>query len=273
MRCVFCKSNSDSSLSKEHIIPESLGNIDHVLPPGWVCDVCNNYLARKVEKPFLDNFYGRTSRAAQGIPNKKGRIPPRVGLHPKSRTKIEMFRAKDGTGWCVGAAEGEDEGRWVESIKRMSKGDLGSFWMPEAGLPEADNITSRFIAKIGFEVLVSRCLEMQGWNDEIVNNVQLDELRHYVRIGSSITNWPINIRQIYPPTFLFTDVQHGPHEMLHEFMILSIPNREGEEYYAIIAIFGVEYAINLGGPELEGYQAWLKQNGNRSPLIDAQPNS
>ena len=271
MRCVFCKTNSDASISKEHIVPESLGNIDHVLPHGWVCDGCNNYIALKVEKPFLESFYGRASRAMQEIPSKKGRIPPRIGFHPKSRTKIEIFRAEDGSGWCVGAAEGEDEKRWVQSFLNMPKGDHGSFWMPDAGLPEADYTTSRFIAKIGFEALVFRGLKIQGWNDEIVDKPELDELRRYVRTGCPNKIWPISIRQIYPPDFLFIDVQHEPHEKLHEFMIHHIPSTSGEEYYAVVAIFGVEYAINLGGPELEGYQTWLKQHGNRSPLFDAKP--
>ena len=38
------------------------------------------------------------------------------------------------------------------------------------------------------------------------------------------------------------------------------------EFYAIIAILGVEYAINLGGPELDGYLQWLKDNGEQSYL-------
>jgi hypothetical protein len=100
----------------------------------------------------------------------------------------------------------------------------------------------------------------------------LEELRRYVRIGSPSKVWPISIRQIYPPDFLFTDdIQNEPHEKLHEFMIHYIPNESGEEYYAVIAIFGVEYAINLGGPELDGYQLWLKQHESRSPLFKATP--
>ncbi len=39
MRCIFCKTDSDSSRSVEHIIPESLGNTDYVLPPGCVVNV------------------------------------------------------------------------------------------------------------------------------------------------------------------------------------------------------------------------------------------
>lgn len=54
MRCIFCKNDSGNSTSCEHIIPESLGNTTQILPPGVVCDKCNNYFSRKVEKPFLE---------------------------------------------------------------------------------------------------------------------------------------------------------------------------------------------------------------------------
>lgn len=57
MRCIFCKVNSSNSKTVEHIIPESLGNTEHILRPGIVCDKCNNYFAREVEKPLLDTQY------------------------------------------------------------------------------------------------------------------------------------------------------------------------------------------------------------------------
>lgn len=177
-----------------------------------------------------------------------------------------MFYDEDNSVWCVGAAQGEDESRWVQSLR---KSESGSLYMLELGLPNADYITARFIAKIGLEILASKYLKIQGGNDEIVDKRELNELRKYVRSGSPNIIWPISIRQIYPPEFLFNDIQHGSHEVLHEFMIHHIPNLLGVEYYTVIAIFGVEYAINLGGPEIEGYRNWLKQNGNRSLLLGA----
>jgi HNH endonuclease len=75
MRCIFCKQDSSTSVSVEHIIPESLGNIDHVLPVGAVCDGCNQYFARKVERQLLESPMFRLLRADMAIPNKRGRIP------------------------------------------------------------------------------------------------------------------------------------------------------------------------------------------------------
>jgi hypothetical protein len=262
MRCIFCKCNSDACVSVEHILPESLGNTEHVLPRGWVCDACNNYFAREVEKPFLDSLYGKHSRFEMSVPNKRGRIPPVQGLHPQSRTIIEMFHSPEDGTLCVGAADGEDESRWVASIKARQS---GSFYIPAADFPPADFTTSRFIGKAALEILTAKCVAVAGANDEIVDKPELDELRQYVRRGVPKFVWPVGMRRIYPANFHFADAQHGPHQVLHEFMIHHVPEAE---YYAVIAIFGIEYALNLGGPELDGFNAWLRSHNNRSPLYD-----
>ena len=38
------------------------------------------------------------------------------------------------------------------------------------------------------------------------------------------------------------------------------------ELYFVLAILGVEFFVNLGSPELDGCQQWLKQHDNASPL-------
>ena len=67
MNCLFCKQNTDNSKSVEHIIPESLGNKEHILPRGLVCDNCNQYFAIKIEKPLLEQPYFRNIRHRAGI--------------------------------------------------------------------------------------------------------------------------------------------------------------------------------------------------------------
>jgi hypothetical protein len=109
-------------------------------------------------------------------------------------------------------------------------------------------------------------LEIPGWNDEVVDKPELDGLRRYVRRGSPRITWPIHIRRIYPQDFVFPDTQHGPHQVLHEWDILCTQG----EYYVVLAIFGVEYVINLGGPELDGFNVWLKKHNDHSPLYAPQ---
>jgi hypothetical protein len=264
VNCIFCKNISSNSTSVEHVIPESLGNIEHVLPQGWVCDNCNNYFAREIEKPFLDSLYGRISRFEMHVPNKKNRIPSAPGYHMQSRTRIEMFYHPEDDQLSVGAAEGEDETRWITSIKNKEPGTL---CVLASNTPENDYVIARFIGKVALETLAYRCLDIAEWNDEIVNKFELDKLRKYVRLGNPKLIWPVHIRRIYSQEQKFTDFQYGSYQILHEWDILC--THQGE-FFAIIAIFGIEYAINLGGPELEGYINWLNENNNKSPLCSGK---
>lgn len=43
--------------------------------------------------------------------------------------------------------------------------------------------------------------------------------------------------------------------------------RSRETYFAF-CYYGVEYVINLGGPALRGYENWLAEFDNISPLIE-----
>jgi hypothetical protein len=54
--------------------------------------------------------------------------------------------------------------------------------------------------------------------------------------------------------------------------LLTTPDAHDEhgnmesEFYFIIAIFGVEFAINMIGPSVDAYKEWLRVNGGVSPL-------
>jgi len=259
MRCIFCKKESSSSKSVEHIIPESLGNKEHVLPCGVVCDSCNNYFSRMVEKPFLDSLYFRYQRFSKAIPSKKGRIPNISGIHLQSLTKVDLCRGHDKS-FCIESGEDTDEPRWIHSLLKHDKGTL---IMPVAFPPKAnDYIVSRFVAKVGLAVLAQRGLKIPGALDEIIDKTELDGLRSYVRIGSPGKIWPYSQRSIYSPDILFSDGMQ-PFEVLHEYDILIT---DSFEYYIALAIFGIEYVLNLGGRELDGYRKWLKKNNGKSPL-------
>ena len=41
-KCIYCLTEDNSFTSQEHVYPESLGNDQIILPPGHVCDECNN---------------------------------------------------------------------------------------------------------------------------------------------------------------------------------------------------------------------------------------
>jgi hypothetical protein len=165
---------------------------------------------------------------------------------------------------CVSAADSKDEPDFIRSLQSHKE---GRFYVLDPRLPALSCVTSRFVAKLGLEILALRCADVPGWNDEFVNKCELDEVRNYARRGNPNLTWPISIRQIYARDFLFpADSESDRHQILHEWTILVTPKTGRQEYYAVIAIFGVEFVINLGGPELDGWERWLSQNKGATPL-------
>jgi hypothetical protein len=195
----------------EHIIPESLGNTDYTLPRGWVCDSCNNYFARKLEKPVLDSPMIRLLRSDRQIPNKRRRIP---AFEACGSTKLPDYR-----------------------------------------------LMSRFLTKAALEALAFKTLSVPNSNTEIVDKVELDDLRAYTRYDRGDT-WPFTYRTLYPVNAVFKE-EATYYEVLREFDIFYT---ETKELYFALAILGVEFVVNFGGPELGGYQKWLKQHNGASPL-------
>jgi hypothetical protein len=211
MRCIFCKCDATNSRSIEHIIPESLGNTDHTLPRGIVCDTCNQYFASKVEKPVLDSGVFQFLRSRMNVPSKKGKIP----VEP-------------------------DEERF----------DLPAY-----------RITGRFLGKIGLEALVARVCHLSDWESEVLDKPELDDIRNFARFDRG-PDRPFAYRPIYRADSLFQD-GNDFFEVLHEYDLLYT---KGRELYIVVALFGVEFALNLAGPELDGYHHWLKTHGFVSPL-------
>ena len=211
MRCIFCKEDSTSSESSEHIIPESLGNTEHTLPRGVVCDGCNNYFGRKVEGRIQQSGVIRLLKADREIPNKEGKVP--------------------------------------------SVEDVTSFELPEFRL------MSRFIGKVGLEVLADRLIPHPEWEEEVIDKPALNPLREYARYDRGET-WPFLYRTIYPVNAVFE--QNGTsYEVPHEYDLLYT---DGRELYVVLILFGVEFALNLGGRSTDGYRRLLEEKNFVSPL-------
>lgn len=73
--CLFCRSKKNSFQSKEHIIPESLGNNKLILQKGVVCDKCNNGVLSKLDQSLAEFSPIAFFRTFHGIKNKKGTVP------------------------------------------------------------------------------------------------------------------------------------------------------------------------------------------------------
>lgn len=268
MNCIFCLKNSDNSKSIEHIIPESLGNISHILGKGIVCDKCNNYFSTKIEKVLLSQPYFISVRQRNFIKSKKGHlVPDKIVIpHPQGGSVDAWLNFSEDGIFSIGFRE-ED----YEKAKLIAEGKVKNILSPMILEPEyPNNVMSRFLAKCALEYLMLRV----GSPDfaEILAEKQFDPIRKYARYGEG-DFWPYSQRRIYGEGDWFEDESiKDRYEILHEFDLLVMLNDPTEdlifngEIYCILVIMGMEYVINMGGPEIEGYYEWLKENRNISPV-------
>ncbi|MFQ5585689.1 MAG: HNH endonuclease [Thermodesulfobacteriota bacterium] len=54
-QCIYCKTKDGKFESEEHVYPESLGNREIILPPGSVCDSCNNNVLSALDNYFVNH--------------------------------------------------------------------------------------------------------------------------------------------------------------------------------------------------------------------------
>lgn len=271
MRCLFCKNDSTNSKSVEHIVPESLGNKTLTLPLGYVCDTCNNYFARKVEKPFMEIPDIKQMRFQLDVPNKKNKIPKINGLldngvHMKISKKLVNNE-------LVYIMEVEPE-----DIQKIFFNNPAVFFTPaftnETEIKD-DKTISRFIAKIALEALADRLKPIEKSLDDIIDDNSYEDIRNHARYGK-IDNWPCSIRRIYDYNKEWKDNDESIQKVFeYDFLlipfdknidILKINEPFLAELYFIIIIWGMEFTINMAGPEIDGYIKWLKENNNISPL-------
>ncbi|MGJ7489602.1 HNH endonuclease [Variovorax sp. ZT4R33] len=261
MRCLFCRMDSTASRSVEHIIPESLWNTRHILPRGVVCDACNNYFAREIEKPFLDSPAISRLRFLQAIPNKRGRVPssnaillPGVPVVLHRHAPAPHLISMDVP---------------AEAFNHILSNRTNALLLPVDALPPNDRVVARFLAKMAVEAMAYKLREHREGMSYLVDEPQLDPLRNFVRRGVP-QEWPYHARRIYDPDRPILDSDGRVEQTVHEFDFLVTKN---QEWYFVFALFGLELTINLGGPEIDGYMAWLEENEGKSPLYSGKNGS
>ena len=119
---------------------------------------------------------------------------------------------------------------------------------------------------MALEALAFRCLKNEGWNEYIVGHEQLDEIRNFARYPKRNEIWEYSKRRIYDEDSSQKAIGGLEYQVLNEWDILVTGNIDNSEFYFVLAIFGMEYAINLGGNSMDGYKAWLEKNDSISPL-------
>jgi hypothetical protein len=248
--CLFCLQDSTTSVSVEHIVPESLGNTTIVLPRGFVCDRCNNYFARKVEGPFLNSPAILALRHVEAIGNKRGRIPGMdVVLNNGMSGRLERFPRSP-----------------IPFLLEVDTSDAKSFtldptswptsaYFPSPDKPAATRDVARFVAKAGLEYLIHRNLGFPAGLESIFGAAELDLCRRFARYGEGPKDWSVRVERIYDSDHLFEE--NLPDSQRVWEMDLLIPDDSESAVFAM-SIFGLEFAINLIGPDLGPYDRWRR---------------
>lgn len=270
MRCLFCKKDSTKTKSVEHIVPESLGNKTFILPLGYVCDKCNNYFAREVEKPFLELPEIKLLRFQEVIPNKKNRVPVVNGMingiYPvKLKRKISHDE-------IINEIEVSKEVMDAVSNNKNMNVIIPAF--TNKNHFKSNSIISRFLAKMALESFADKLKDIDNSLDDLIDDTQFDRIRNHARLGTE-KDWPCSIRRIYDYNKIWKYDDENTGVMVHEsdFLLIAVPD-DGEvisdsifaELYFVVALWGMEFAINMAGPETSGYEGWLKEHNYESPL-------
>lgn len=255
MRCIFCKCDSNGSRSREHVIPESLGNLNHVLPAGVVCDACNNYFSREVEKPFMALPGISLLRAHEALPSKKGIIPASAAVM-NGRHPAQIRRQLSGPVKAVVDVP-------TEAFKELLLGSgNGVLIMLVEGPIPAGPAVSRFMAKVAVEFMAQRLLTKADLLEGIIDDQAIDPLRNHARRGQPL-EWPVHRRRIYESSKQWAHEENTITQIVHESDFIFLDERS---LYFVLALFGMEYAINCGEREVTKYETWLESHGGVSPL-------
>ncbi|GAB6848202.1 hypothetical protein JCM10599A_20060 [Paraburkholderia kururiensis] len=243
------------SVAIEHVIPESLGNTKLTLPKGTVCDRCNNYFATHIEQPILQSNEFLYLRFNQELKNKRRKVPAAKVIFGDQVVNARRL------GSLSFSFDSED----FAKIEAYLAAGGDKMMIPVSGTPPDDTLTSRWLAKMGLEMLAHRWQNIDRWNDYIVEHAGLDEVRRYARAPKPGEKWDYGKRRIYEQNSSISTPDGQSAQMIYECDILATGTEESSEFYFVVAIFGVEYSINLGGNSMDGYYV----SGSAGPSPDA----
>ena len=187
-KCIFCLESDTYFTTKEHIVPESLGNEDDILED-YVCDKCQNYFGREVESFVLCKSPIGFWRTLYGTKNKKGNHPSfDQSQQPNKKMKLANYHPVTDNGITIRPGNMDNElvveayvndSRLLENICANKKTDIKMVLTPKILV-----YLGRFLGKIALEYWC------KNFTDDIYSS-QFDNLRNYARYGTTNKMWPI----------------------------------------------------------------------------------
>jgi len=201
MECIFCKSGGPFS-TIEHIIPESLGN-DDLLLQGYVCDKCQSYFGKEIEKFVLEKTSFAFWRTYLGIKTKKSEWPS-VDMSQDSMQKgvLPAIHLAHDNGVSFSFHDDLSMGITIDKpdlFNEIIRGQRTHFQFVIT--PKILHMLGRFLCKIGIELI---CLD----DTESVYHSNLDQARNYARHGNFKGLWPLfHYSQGSPKDFRYITVE------------------------------------------------------------------
>lgn len=254
-RCIFCRAETHSRVPVEHIVPESLGNTQHLVPQGLVCGRCNSYFGSKVEQPFLGCDLMTHLRNLMQVPSKGRKVLPTI--KGWTRTMIPIQINGDINGWEI---KGTSESARLDLHLKHGSRPTIDVCIPRPALPSA-SVTSRFLAKMAVEAAAKSCLDYFGAiTEEFFQDY--GPLARHAREGHP-RRWKVAARHAYAADSVFRDGS-DKYQIMHEFNLIA--DQEQSAIYFFVRLFGVEFAIDCGCDELNRLWTHLVMRNGLSPL-------
>lgn len=124
---------------------------------------------------------------------------------------------------------------------------------------------SRLLAKIALEVVALRMSPKPEYVERLIDDLHWDRVRRWVRFGDTFEDWPYHMRRVYPEETLMPHPETGKWVQAGYIIDLMLTRRR--EHYIVLILYGYEFALNVGGPSIKGYEEWLTEHNGISPLI------
>lgn len=166
-KCIFCKSETGTFSTREHILPESLGGGDWaILPDGLLCDECQNRFGSSIEQQALADYPFSFFRVFLSIPTKKGKAP--------------WFNSWEGTikaSLQPGSIGYEPSGPFKNVTDDARKSQIRLL-----AHPLKPQMVCRFLLKMGLEVVAAD-------NPQAVFDEKFDKARDFALLGEKRYDW------------------------------------------------------------------------------------
>jgi len=239
-RCIFCLSETNSFGRVEHIIPESMGG-DPIAPPGLVCDSCNQYFGKEVERLALESPVLLFERSSLCVPTKRGKYSS------YQDSQLSQFK-------ILGQPSGEPEVRFPpEELKHIRKYGRGRMIVPIKPL----GAITRLLLKMGLEFLTTSA-------GADVYSSRFDGARKAARAPDPGMRWPLayGSLRVEDGVVEVGQDEEGPYEeeLVYNYRIALSPQFDLYVFYFCYGLFTFLVPLNQGD-----FQAAVRQLNGENP--------